>query len=73
MSFEDGYKAGTEGLAKAVQTAELLGRLKERKRIIKILDGYQNKIRPKSSRIPEFATAFKIGYKAAIQQIKDLH
>lgn len=37
MSFDDGYKAGTQGMAKAIDTAHLIGRIEERKRIIYII------------------------------------
>ena len=37
MSFDDGYKAGTQGMAKAIDTAHLIGRIEERKRIIALI------------------------------------
>jgi hypothetical protein len=37
MSFDQGYKAGTEGMAKAIDTAHLLGTIEERKRIIRLI------------------------------------
>jgi hypothetical protein len=38
MSFEQGYQAGTIGLAKAIDTAHLIATIQERKRIIKLLE-----------------------------------
>lgn len=37
MSFDRGYKAGTEGMAKAIDTAHLIGTIQERKRIIALI------------------------------------
>ena len=37
MSFDQGYKAGTEGMAKAIDTAHLIGTIQERKRIIALI------------------------------------
>ena len=37
MSFDEGYKAGIQGMAKAIDTAHLIGRIEERKRIIYII------------------------------------
>lgn len=37
MSFDDGYKAGIEGMAKAIDTAHLIGTIQERKRIIALI------------------------------------
>jgi hypothetical protein len=37
MSFNEGYAAGTTGMAKAIDTAHLIGRIQERKRIIQLL------------------------------------
>jgi hypothetical protein len=37
MSFDDGYKAGIVGMTKAIDTAHLLGRIEERKRIIRLI------------------------------------
>jgi hypothetical protein len=36
MSFDEGYQAGTQGMAKAIDTAHLIGSIQERKRIIAI-------------------------------------
>jgi hypothetical protein len=38
MSFDDGYKAGTVGMAKAIDTAHLIATIQERKRIIALLE-----------------------------------
>ena len=37
MSFDQGYQAGTQGMAKAIDTAHLLGTIEERKRIIALI------------------------------------
>jgi hypothetical protein len=37
MSFDEGYRAGTVGMAKAIDTAHLLGTIEERKRIIRLI------------------------------------
>ena len=37
MSFDQGYKAGTEGMEKAIDTAHLIGTIQERKRIIALI------------------------------------
>jgi hypothetical protein len=37
MSFDDGYKAGISGMAKAIDTAHLIGTIQERKRIIALI------------------------------------
>lgn len=37
-----GYDAGQEGMAKAIETAELLATKRERERIIKLLETYAN-------------------------------
>lgn len=36
-SFDDGYQAGTIAIAKAVDTAHLIGTIQERKRIIALI------------------------------------
>lgn len=38
--FDKGYRAGTEGMAKAIDTALLVGVIQERKRIIELLEGF---------------------------------
>jgi hypothetical protein len=38
MSFEQGYQAGTIGMAKAIDTAHLIATIQERKRIIALLE-----------------------------------
>lgn len=38
--FDEGYKAGTQGMLKAIDTAHLVGAIQERKRIIKLLEGF---------------------------------
>jgi hypothetical protein len=38
MSFDEGYKAGATGMAKAIDTAHLIATIQERKRIIKYLE-----------------------------------
>jgi hypothetical protein len=38
MSFDDGYQAGTQGMAKAIDTAHLIATIQERKRIIALLE-----------------------------------
>jgi hypothetical protein len=40
MSFDEGYKAGTIGMVKAIETAETLGSIRERKRIIAIIEPF---------------------------------
>jgi hypothetical protein len=40
MSFDEGYKAGTVGMAKAIETAETLGSIREQKRIIAIIEPF---------------------------------
>ena len=37
MSFDQGYQAGTQGMAKAIDTAHLIGTIQERKRIIALI------------------------------------
>jgi hypothetical protein len=37
MSFDEGYRAGSTGCAKAIETAETLGALREQKRIIELI------------------------------------
>jgi hypothetical protein len=37
MSFDDGYKAGVQGMSKAIDTAHLIGTIQERKRIIALI------------------------------------
>jgi hypothetical protein len=38
MSFDEGYQAGTQGMAKAIDTAHLIATIQERKRIIALLE-----------------------------------
>ncbi len=38
MSWGDGYGAGQAGMLKAIETAELLGTIRERERIIKLIE-----------------------------------
>jgi hypothetical protein len=42
MSFDQGYKAGTFGMAKAIDTAHLLGTIEERKRIIRLISAVKD-------------------------------
>jgi hypothetical protein len=44
MSFDEGYQAGTQGMAKAIDTAHLIATIQERKRIIKLLTDSDNKL-----------------------------
>ena len=37
MSFDDGYRAGVQGMSKAIDTAHLIGTIQERKRIIALI------------------------------------
>ena len=37
MSFDDGYRAGVQGMSKAIDTAHLIGQIQERKRIIALI------------------------------------
>lgn len=37
MSFDEGYKAGVQGMSKAIDTAHLIGQIQERKRIIALI------------------------------------
>lgn len=37
MSFDDGYKAGVQGMSKAIDTAHLIGAIQERKRILALI------------------------------------
>jgi hypothetical protein len=43
MSFDEGYQAGTQGMAKAIDTAHLIGRIEERKRIIYLITAVKDK------------------------------
>jgi|LakMenE18May11ns_1017448.scaffolds.fasta_scaffold9264015_2 hypothetical protein len=36
-SFDEGYKAGVQGMSKAIDTACLIGAIQERKRIIALI------------------------------------
>lgn len=36
-SFDEGYKAGVQGMSKAIDTACLIGSIQERKRIIALI------------------------------------
>jgi hypothetical protein len=45
MSFEDGYQAGTIGMAKAIDTAHLIATIQERKRIIALLEELLQKLK----------------------------
>jgi len=38
VSWGDGYGAGQAGMLKAIETAELLGTIRERERIIKLIE-----------------------------------
>jgi hypothetical protein len=37
MSFDDGYRAGTQGMKQAIDTAHLIGGIQERKRILALI------------------------------------
>jgi hypothetical protein len=37
MSFDDGYRAGVQGMSKAIDTAHLIGTIQERKRILALI------------------------------------
>jgi hypothetical protein len=37
MSYDDGYRDGTVAVQKAIDTAHLIGRIQERKRIIALI------------------------------------
>ena len=37
MSFDEGYRAGVQGMSKAIDTAHLIGTIQERKRIIALI------------------------------------
>jgi hypothetical protein len=45
MSFEQGYQAGTIGMAKAIDTAHLIATIQERKRIIALLEELLQKLK----------------------------
>ena len=40
MGFDEGYKAGFAGCAKAIETAETLGAIREQKRIIALIEPF---------------------------------
>jgi hypothetical protein len=42
MSFDDGYKAGTASMTKAIDTAHLIGTIQERKRIIALISAVKD-------------------------------
>ena len=37
MSFDDGYRAGTQSIKQAIDTAHLIGGIQERKRILALI------------------------------------
>ena len=45
MSFDEGYQAGTQGMAKAIDTAHLIATIQERKRIIALLEELIEKLK----------------------------